>query len=93
MREETFPVLDPTHPLGPRAMLPLPPWADEPSPAAAADASRHPRGGRDVSRVDQTIATRQLPAVPDWVEDREKWLGLDRATRRQLERHHRRQQR
>jgi hypothetical protein len=51
----------------------------EPSAAAA----------RDTSRVDQPLQTRQLPATPDWVQDPEKWLALDRATRRQLERHHR----
>jgi hypothetical protein len=33
--------------------------------------------------------TRQLPAVPPWVQNPEKWVTLSRAARRQLERHHR----
>lgn len=47
----------------------------------------------DTSRVDQPLQTRQLPAVPSWVQDPEKWQSLSRADRRALERHHRKQQR
>lgn len=36
-------------------------------------------------------SNRTLPAVPDWVENREKWVTLSRADRRALERHHRKQ--
>lgn len=45
----------------------------------------------DASRTNEPLQTRQLPVVPDWVEHPDKWIALDRATRRQLERHHRRQ--
>lgn len=38
-------------------------------------------------------AARTLPAVPKWVQDPAKWITLDRATRRELIRHHERQQR
>jgi len=70
------------------------------SQVATSDASRHPRVRRDgsqvlsdASRVDRPLQTRQLPAVPAWVDDVGKWATLDRATRRRLERHHRKQQR
>lgn len=55
----------------------------DPSAAAASDASR----------VDTRVQTRQLPAVPSWVQDAEKWQSLSRADRRALERHHRKRQR
>lgn len=33
----------------------------------------------------------QLPRIPEWVVDHEKWLTLSRPERRALERHHRKQ--
>jgi hypothetical protein len=70
----------------------------DPSAAAARDTSQvaTPDASQvlsDASRVDQPLQTRQLPAVPAWVDDVGKWATLDRATRRRLERHHRKQQR
>ena len=46
---------------------------------------------RDVSH--DAGPARRLPAVPSWVQNPEKWVTLSRAERRQLERHHRKQQR
>jgi len=46
-------------------------------------------GPHDTSRPEEALQTRQLPAVPPWVQNPEKWVTLSRAERRALERHHR----
>jgi hypothetical protein len=90
MRDETFPILDPTHPDGPRRMIPL---TDDdlatyhktgimPPPSAYVEAA---------SEAVEQLAERSLPKVPTWVADAGKWQSLSRAERRALERHHRRQ--
>ena len=92
MRDETFPILDPTHPEGPRRMIPL--TDDE-----LAAYHRHgelPPPSAFATAPDDLAATRPapkstLPAVPEWVQDPEKWVTLSRADRRALERHHQRQ--
>jgi hypothetical protein len=58
-------------------------------PVLPDDDRRFAAASHDASPVDQTLQARQLPKVPGWVEDPDKWATLDRATRRQLERHHR----
>jgi len=78
MRDETFPNLDPTHPDGPRGLHSL---------AAAGPRRPVPEPARDI------LNGRTLPAVPDWVQDRAKWVSLDRTTRRRLLREHERRTR
>lgn len=96
MRNETFPILDPTRPDGPRGIANQP-WLDESHDEASAEAERVPSRvqARDEPCADpgncdvHTVAKPTLPATPPWVTDVQKWQDLSRAERRQLERHHR----
>lgn len=90
MRDETFPVLDPTHPDGPRRMVPMTDGEIEayhrigelPPPSAYVAA---------VGEAVEQLAERAK--VPAWVLNPEKWQTLSRAERRATARHHEREQR
>lgn len=81
MNLDDFPNLDPTHPNGPRGIAQF----------AAREAERVREQADAAGKVPaDVVAGRQLPAVPSWVQNPEKWVTLDRRSRRAMQREHNR---